>query len=139
MQRSIQSESTKGSSYHLTITHWFHLDEPNYGRALQHGYLRTKSEHIISISVDYKGTDTHGIRHIRGPSVLPIIRKCNSSYGIFDTELILRCEKEGLHIIEIPFDIKEIRKQRNPMILKIVRNVYRLFFIIINKIGKKYQ
>lgn len=171
--------------------HWFHLKEPNYGEALKQGYLKTESDHVVSIAVDfwseeffrtvmeryhdadiiqasknlsqskdqrqlfrkilsfgltfmiklfvdYKGTDTHGIRYIHAPSVMPVVRKCTSSYGIFDTELILRCEKEGLHIIEIPFDIKEIRKQRNPMILKIVRNVYRLFFVIL-KLRSEYR
>lgn len=58
----------------------------------------------------YQGTDTHGIKFLSRDKILPLVRQCWTSRAMFDTELLLRAQKEGLRISEIPATCIEKRK-----------------------------
>jgi len=47
--------------------------------------------------------------------------------GQFDTEFVLRSQRAGLKMAELPVPIRENRKQRNWMIKKIFQNIVDLF------------
>lgn len=79
-----------------------------YRRAVSHVFNRIFLRWLLS----YRGTDTHGIKSIRKQSVLPIMRKCVTASDIFDTELMVRAERAGLKILELPISIQEIRPSR---------------------------
>ena len=39
-----------------------------------------------------------------------MLERCVTSRSIFDTELVLRAERDQLKIVEIPVDVREIRQ-----------------------------
>lgn len=57
-------------------------------------------------------TDTHGNMLLRRATVQPLVRSCRTDRWLFDTELLLRCERMGLRVLELPLAIDEVRKTR---------------------------
>ena len=64
-------------------------------------------------------SDTHGVKAFRNNDALKqLIKKTKFTRHIFDTELVLRCQKADLNIIELPMTIVEKRPSSNKTILK---------------------
>lgn len=57
----------------------------------------------------FSGTDTHGMKAFRREPATRLAGACVSKGSMFDTELVLRAERQGLTIIEKPVDSMEIR------------------------------
>lgn len=57
----------------------------------------------------FRGTDTHGLKAFRRDVVLPISRACLVDKDVFASELVLRAERAGVRIVEIPVRVKELR------------------------------
>lgn len=79
-------------------------------------------------------TDTHGIKAFHRASVAPLVADCHFGIDLFDTEVILRCERAGLVVNEIPVTVKESRPARSPLLSRIPRTLsglakMRLLFI----------
>ncbi len=58
----------------------------------------------------FRGTDTHGIKAFRRSAIARVLDRCVTSRSIFDTELVIRAERAGLRIREIPVEVREIRQ-----------------------------
>jgi hypothetical protein len=58
----------------------------------------------------FQGTDTHGMKALRRGAVLPLVSACVTHGWVFDTELVLRIQRAGLSIREVPVDTREIRQ-----------------------------
>ena len=67
-------------------------------------------------------TDTHGQKVLHLEILKPVLDSCVMSCGQFDTEFILRSQRRGIKIAELPVPIRENRKQRNLMLKKIAQN-----------------
>lgn len=67
---------------------------------------------FLRIFFRYKGTDTHGIKVLRRNIVMPIVKKCRTKTGIFDSEFLVRAQRVGLKILELPVEITEKRPNR---------------------------
>lgn len=67
---------------------------------------------LLVIFFSYKGTDTHGIKVLRRSKFGKIIKQCKVKTGIFDSELVIRAERNGLKILELPAQLKELRPNR---------------------------
>ncbi len=50
------------------------------------------------------------MKALRREALDPVLAACVTSRSIFDTELVLRAERAGLRIVEIPVAVKEIRQ-----------------------------
>jgi glycosyltransferase involved in cell wall biosynthesis len=78
---------------------------------------RPFSRHAASIAytgllralTGFRGTDTHGPKVFRRERLLPLVRACRVERDVFASELVVRSEREGLVIREIPLRIKEKR------------------------------
>lgn len=57
----------------------------------------------------FDGTDTHGMKAFRRAELLPIVEKCRCTGFVFDTELVLRCQRAAIPKIELPTNAKELR------------------------------
>ena len=79
---------------------------------------------MLRLLFGYHGTDTHGIKIFKKEKVLPVIQKCLNNRDLFDTELLVRSQKAGLAIKEIPIICEEKRKSvyglfgKTPRIIK---------------------
>jgi glycosyltransferase involved in cell wall biosynthesis len=58
----------------------------------------------------FRGTDTHGMKALRRSVMDSVLARCVTSRSIFDTELVLRAERAGLRIVEVPVAVREIRQ-----------------------------
>ncbi len=70
----------------------------------------------------FKGTDTHGMKVLRRSDVVPIVRECITSREVFDTELLLRSQRRGLSIVEVPVACTEMRPRA---IVNVLRSIPR--------------
>ena len=58
----------------------------------------------------FRGTDTHGMKALRKSRLGPIAGQCVTDRSLFDTELVLRAQRAGLGVVEIPVEVREIRQ-----------------------------
>jgi glycosyltransferase involved in cell wall biosynthesis len=79
---------------------------------------------FLRIWFGFRGTDTHGMKAFRRQAAGQLAAECVSKGSTFDTELVLRAEREGLLIVERPVDITEIRP---PSYASIVSRIPELF------------
>jgi len=88
---------------------------------------------ILRVALGFKGTDTHGLKAFRREPAQPIARACLVDRDLFASELVIRAERAGLGIREIPVRILEKRPptiglaRRVPNVLK---NLAKLFIAI---------
>jgi glycosyltransferase involved in cell wall biosynthesis len=79
---------------------------------------------MLRVALDFRGTDTHGLKAFRRTAVLPIVQQCVVDRDLFASELVIRCGRAGLHLIEVPVRLAEKRppsihlSRRVPRVLK---------------------
>ncbi len=78
---------------------------------------------MLRIAVDFRGTDTHGLKAFHRESLIPIVEQCVIDRDLFASELVIRAGR-ALRVVEIPVRLNE---KRPPAInlLKRVPNVLR--------------
>jgi hypothetical protein len=92
----------------------------------QHNYRRLLSwglNTLLQTVFGFVGSDTHGQKFIYLPALYPILERCVMRRGQFDTEFTLRASREQLWLAEVPVPIVELRRPRNFMLSKILRNL----------------
>jgi glycosyltransferase involved in cell wall biosynthesis len=78
---------------------------------------------ILRVIFGLRVSDTHGIKAMRRDSVEPYAQICTFGQDLFDTELILRVERAGLHTAEIPVEVRELRPARSTFITRVPRTL----------------
>jgi glycosyltransferase involved in cell wall biosynthesis len=73
-----------------------------------------------------KASDTHGMKALARGTVAPIAERCRLGTDLFDTELVLRTERAGLVVAELPVRVEERRPARSPIARRILRTVVGL-------------
>jgi glycosyltransferase AglD len=71
-------------------------------------------------------SDTHGVKALRRDPLLPLVRASQFGGDIFDTELIIRAERAGLEVRELPVTVADQRPPRTPIARRIPRSVIGL-------------
>jgi len=88
---------------------------------------------LLRVLLDFRGTDTHGLKAFRREALLPVIRECIVDMDVFASEFVIRAWRAGLSVVEIPIQLQEKRKpsvhlfRRVPNVLK---NVSKLVYVI---------
>jgi glycosyltransferase involved in cell wall biosynthesis len=88
---------------------------------------------LLRVSLGFKGTDTHGLKAFRREAVTKVAERCVVDRDLFASELVIRAERDGIEIREIPVRVKEKRDpsvhlfRRVPNVLK---NLVRLVIAI---------
>jgi glycosyltransferase involved in cell wall biosynthesis len=78
---------------------------------------------ILRFVFGLRVSDTHGIKAMRRAAVEPYARACKFGQDLFDTELILRVERAGLHTAEIPVEVRELRPARSSFLSRVPRTL----------------
>lgn len=81
----------------------------------------------------FKGTDTHGLKAFHRDTLLPVVKSCALEKDLFTSEFVIRAQRYGAKIIEIPYDLKEMRKTPIHIMKRVpgvVRNLIKLFYIL---------
>jgi glycosyltransferase involved in cell wall biosynthesis len=88
---------------------------------------------MLRVTLGFRGTDTHGLKAFRREVVAPVAERCIVDRDLFASELVIRAEREGVRIREIPIRVKEMREpsvhlfRRVPHVLK---NLAQLVYAI---------
>jgi hypothetical protein len=70
--------------------------------------------------------DTHGMKALDRAQVTPLAERCRLGTDLFDTELVLRAERAGLVVAEIPVRVEERRPARSPIARRVLRTALGL-------------
>jgi glycosyltransferase involved in cell wall biosynthesis len=81
---------------------------------------------ILRVVFNLRVSDTHGVKAMRRAAVEPYARACKFGKDLFDTELILRVERAGLHTAEIPVEVRELRPARSSFLSRVPRTLLGL-------------
>jgi glycosyltransferase involved in cell wall biosynthesis len=73
----------------------------------------------LRVAVDFRGTDTHGLKAFHRETLLPIVNDCVIDRDLFASELVIRAGRSGLRVIEIPVRLDEKR----PPAINLVKRV----------------
>ena len=94
-------------------------DERPWARRLVTTVFSTLLRLVFSLSV----SDTHGMKAMRRADVAPIVEQCRFRTDLFDTELVIRSERAGLLVSELPVTAQERRPSRTPIWRRVPRTV----------------
>ena len=81
---------------------------------------------ILKILFQTSMSDTHGMKGIRKSSCAKQIKNVVSTQDLFDTELLLRIERSGENIYEVPASVNEIRPSVSVIYSRIPRTIFSL-------------
>ncbi len=79
---------------------------------------------MLRVAVDFRGTDTHGLKAFHRATLLPVVDACVIDRDLFSSELVIRAGRNGLRVVEIPVRLAEKRapainlSKRVPHVLK---------------------
>ena len=88
---------------------------------------------LLKVLLGFRGTDTHGLKAFRRLALLDTVRACLVDKDVFASEFVIRADRGGIKIREIPVQIIEKRPpsinlfKRVPNVLK---SVAKLTFAI---------
>lgn len=84
-----------------------------YGAVLRHGFG-------LGVS------DTHGLKLLARRPLAGVVESCRFGADIFDTEMVLRAERQGLVVCEVPVVVSDQRPPRTPIARRIPRSLLGL-------------
>ncbi len=79
---------------------------------------------LLRVTLGFTGTDTHGLKAFRRSVVAPVAQRCIVNHDVFASELVIRAQREGVRMLEIPVSLEEKRapsvqlRRRVPKVLK---------------------
>src|SRR5438067_10609282 len=79
---------------------------------------------LLRIATGFRGTDTHGLKAFRRERLLEVARACVVDRDLFASELVIRAQRMGRDVREIPITLREKRPpstnlfRRVPRVLK---------------------
>jgi glycosyltransferase involved in cell wall biosynthesis len=77
---------------------------------------------MLRVALDFRGTDTHGLKAFRRDALLPVVESCVIDRDLFASELVIRAGRMDLHVLEIPIRLHEKR----PPAINLVKRVPRV-------------
>ncbi|HSN82532.1 MAG TPA: glycosyltransferase [Polyangiales bacterium] len=77
---------------------------------------------LLRWTLGFRGTDTHGLKAFRSDEVKPIVHACLINGDLFASELVIRSQRAGLGVREIPIRVLEKR----PPSVRLMRRVPRV-------------
>ncbi len=81
---------------------------------------------LLRFGFGLRVSDTHGMKLLRRAEVEPLARACRFGTDLFDTELVLRAERAGLRVTELPVTVVERRPARTPILKRVPRTIVGL-------------
>lgn len=78
---------------------------------------------LLRVATGSRLSDTHGIKAIRSSTAHRLLPHVRLTEDLFDTELILRAERAGYRITEVPVVVEELREARSSLLRRIPRTL----------------
>jgi glycosyltransferase involved in cell wall biosynthesis len=64
---------------------------------------------LLKVMLGFRGTDTHGLKAFRRLALLDVVRACLVDKDVFASEFVIRADRAGIVIKEVPVQIIEKR------------------------------
>jgi glycosyltransferase involved in cell wall biosynthesis len=64
---------------------------------------------LLKVMLGFRGTDTHGLKAFRRQALLDVVRACLVEKDVFASEFVIRADRGGVPIKEIPVQVIEKR------------------------------
>jgi glycosyltransferase involved in cell wall biosynthesis len=64
---------------------------------------------LLKVLLGFRGTDTHGLKAFRRSALLDVVRACLVEKDVFASEFVIRADRGGVPIKEIPVQVIEKR------------------------------
>lgn len=94
-------------------------DERTALRRLATAIFSTILRRLFGLSL----SDTHGMKVVSLAALRPVVAECRCGADLFDTELIIRAERAGFRVAEIPVVVRELRPSRTSILRRVPRTV----------------
>ncbi|MFO0611269.1 MAG: glycosyltransferase family 2 protein [Polyangiaceae bacterium] len=88
---------------------------------------------MLRVTLGFRGTDTHGLKAFDREVLLPIVRKCVVDRDVFASELVIRADREGVRVTEIPVRVLEKRTPSINLVSRVpnvIKNLAKLTYAI---------
>jgi glycosyltransferase involved in cell wall biosynthesis len=88
---------------------------------------------MLRVALGFRGTDTHGLKAFRRTALLPVVRACVVDKDLFASELVIRAQRAGLAVREIPVRVVERRRASVHLLRRVprvLRDLARLVVVI---------
>jgi len=88
---------------------------------------------MLRVALDFRGTDTHGLKAFRREALLPVVEACVIDRDLFSSELVIRAGHAGLHVLEIPITLHEKRPPAINLVKRVpnvMRGLAKLTYVI---------
>ncbi|MBO0731184.1 MAG: glycosyltransferase family 2 protein, partial [Acidimicrobiaceae bacterium] len=97
-------------------------DQRSWGRKLVTAVYTALLQRGFGLGV----SDTHGLKALHRAEVAGIVAACRFGADIFDSELVIRAERAGLAVRELPVSVADQRPPRSSIISRIPRSLVGL-------------
>jgi len=77
---------------------------------------------LLRLTTGFRGTDTHGLKAFVRERIEPVVRACTVERDLFASELVIRAQRSGRDVREIPIALREKR----PPSVQLLRRVPRV-------------
>ncbi len=84
---------------------------------------------LLRTILDSSVSDTHGMKGFRRSVIDELVPEVVSRRDLFDTELVIRAERAGFKIIEVPVIVAELRSARSSLLKRVPRTLRGLLTI----------
>jgi len=71
-------------------------------------------------------SDTHGMKALNLAVLRPAVQACRNGSDLFDTELVIRVERSGYRVTEVPVTVAERRPSRTSIARRVPRTLLGL-------------
>jgi glycosyltransferase involved in cell wall biosynthesis len=91
---------------------------------------------LLRLTVDFRGTDTHGLKAFRRDALTPVAARCVIDRDMFASEFVVRAGRSSLRVVEIPVRIHEKRRPAINLLRRVPNvlfNLARLTYVIRRK------
>lgn len=97
-------------------------------RALSRRLISQVFRMVLQTVFGLRVSDTHGIKAWRrSPRLLEQIQACRFTRDVFDTELVIRGERAGFRLLELPVTVAEQRAPRSSIFSRVPGAAWSLF------------
>ena len=93
------------------------------GRPLVRRFATRVFNLLLRVILNSKVSDTHGMKGFRRKVIDDIASQVVSTEDLFDTELVVRAERAGYSIVEVPVVVEEMRTARSSLIRRAPRTI----------------
>jgi glycosyltransferase involved in cell wall biosynthesis len=81
---------------------------------------------MLRVGFSLSASETHGMKAMRRAPIETLLRQCRFTSDLFDTELVIRAERAGLEVAELPARTQEQRPSRTSIWRRVPRTLVGL-------------